>query len=129
MRRRASATSVLGLVLVLCGSAAQAASLDHERRVAAHRAVERVLWERRIWPEANPEPKPPLEAVLPESALRAKVEEVLRRSNALAALWHRPVGPAELQAEIARMTRDSQAPDTLEAMFDAVDRDPLLVAR
>jgi hypothetical protein len=66
-------------LLLLSWTASSAATLDFERRVDAHRAVERVLWERRIWPESNPEPKPPLEEVLPESVLRARVEEVLRK--------------------------------------------------
>src|SRR6185503_18162500 len=57
-------------------------------------------------------------------ALRARVDEVLRKSSALATLWKRPLGSRELQAEIDRMLRSSQAPETLDAMFAALDRDP-----
>ncbi|HET6372285.1 MAG TPA: hypothetical protein VFG76_03195, partial [Candidatus Polarisedimenticolia bacterium] len=116
------------LVAALAAAPVAAASLDFEARVEAHRAVERVLWERRIWPESNPGPKPPLEEVLPESVLRARVEEILRKSEALASVWKRPIGNRELQAELDRMLRDSRDRATLEAMLDALGRDPVLAA-
>ena len=119
---------MLGLLIVAISAAAHPAPLDLERRVAAHRAVERVLFEHRIWPESNPGPKPAFEDVLPEYALRSRVEDVLRKSNALAAIWKRPIGNVELQAEIDRMVRDSHDPAMLQEMFNAVGRDPVLVA-
>lgn len=126
MRHRRIVLSLL-LAAISMGEA-RAQELDLERRVAAHRAVERVLWEHRIWPEANTEPKPSLEAVLPDRDLRDRVDDVLRKSAALADLWKRPVGAAELQAELERMRRSSRDPKLLDAMLDAVDRDPLLAA-
>ena len=112
--------------VMLAGGLARAASLDFEARVEAHRAVERVLWERRIWPESNPGPKPALEDVLPESVLRTRVEDVLRKSRALEDLWKRPIGSVDLKAELDRMIGSSRDPATLQAMFDALGRDPVL---
>src|SRR5204862_4862378 len=125
MRRHA----VLAIVayVTLLSTAVHAASLDDERRVDAHRAVERVLWAHRIWPGSNPGGKPPLEEVLPEDRLRARVDEVLRKSDALASIWKRPIGNHELQAEIDRMLRDSRDPVMLNEMFDALGRDPVLI--
>ncbi len=119
-------TSIVAATLTT--TAAQAAQLDQERRVDAHRAVEQVLWDHRVWPDSNPGPKPPLHSVLPDSALRARVDDVLRKSNALATLWKRPIGNLELQAELDRMVRGSRDPGALGAMFDALGRDPVLVA-
>ncbi len=127
MRRRSLVSVAFMMAGAFVCTSARATRLDTERRVDACRAVERVLWERRIWPESNPGPKPPLESVLPESVLRAQVEDVLRKSEALETIWHRPIGDRELQAEIDRMVRGSRAPDTLEAMFDALGRDPVLI--
>lgn len=58
--------------------------LTFEDRVAAQRAIEAVYHRQRIWPKDNPQPKPALDEVLPEAALRAKVEEYLQMSRALA---------------------------------------------
>jgi hypothetical protein len=55
--------------------------------LAAQRAVEEVYWKHRIWPAENPKPKPPLEAVMPLDAIRARVEDSLRLSNALEIYW------------------------------------------
>ena len=116
------------LAATVAAAAAPAATLDYDRRVDAHRAIERVLWQKRIWPESNSGPKPALEAVLPESALRARVDDVLRKSNALTAVWKRRIGNAELQAELDRMIAGSRDPAMLEEMFDALDHDPVLIA-
>ncbi|MBZ5640221.1 MAG: hypothetical protein LAO51_15860 [Acidobacteriia bacterium] len=58
----------------------------------------------RIWPEQNPGPKPPLEAVVSEETLRAKVDDIVRGSRALEERWHRVITHDDLQREMARMT-------------------------
>jgi hypothetical protein len=83
--------------------------LDLESRLICRQAVEQVYWRHRIWPAENPAPKPDLEQVLPPQVLRARVEDELRRSNALAQLWQRPITGSQLQAEIERMTRSTRS--------------------
>jgi len=99
-----------------------------EQRVAAQREIERVYHDRRIWPADNPGPRPTFEASIPEALLRARVEDALRKSAALDAVWGRPVTADLLQSEMDRMSRSTQAPDTLRAIFDALGRDPRLFA-
>ncbi len=102
--------------------------LSFEDRVAAQRAIEAVYHRHRIWPADNPEPKPSLDHVLPEAALRAKVEDYLRLSSALEVYWQRPVTAADLQAEVERMARDTRQPDMLGELWAALGNDPMLVA-
>ena len=58
-----------------------ARALNLEERVEAQRAIEEVYRRHRIWPKENPTPKPPLSAVMPDAAIRAKVEDYLKKSN------------------------------------------------
>jgi len=86
-----------------------------------------VLWERRIWPAENPTPKPAFEQVYPAAALRAAVEDDLRKSAVLEALWGRPIDPAHLQAEMDRMARDTRQAEVLSDLFAALGNDPQMV--
>src|SRR4029453_5837974 len=74
---------IVGLASMHSIGASGTHSLTLEERVAAQRAIEQVYWNHRIWPKENPGPKAALSAVLPDDALRAKVEDTLRKSNAL----------------------------------------------
>jgi hypothetical protein len=85
-----------------------ARGLSLQERLEAQRAIERVYWEHRIWPRENSGPKPPFSAVMSEAAIRARVEDSLRKSNALAKIWKRPVTTEQLQAEFDRMARNSR---------------------
>lgn len=58
-------------------------SLTIEDRVVAQRAIEEVYWRERIWPQQNPQAKPSLDAVMPDSAIRGGVEDYIAKSNAL----------------------------------------------
>lgn len=107
---------------------ANAPGLDLESRVAAQAAIERVYWSHRIWPAGNDGPKPAFDAVIPESALRAAVENSLLQSRALQEIWGRPIGVPELKAEIERMTATSRAPLVLQEIFAALGNDPVLVS-
>src|SRR5580765_320675 len=65
-------------VLFVCVGASASASarnLTLEDRLAAQKAIEQVYWNHRVWPTENPGAKPPLSAVMPDSAIRAKVED------------------------------------------------------
>src|SRR5450755_4060111 len=88
-------------------------ALDLTTRITYQRAVEEVYWQRRIWPDTNPGPKPALETVISPEQLQAKAEDALRLSGALAQYWHQPITGPQLQAEIARMAQSSKQPEVL----------------
>ena len=71
------------VVLTVSIPAAFARSLSFQERVAAQRAIEEVYWQHRIWPDANKTPRPPLSSVLSDEAIRAKVQDYLKKSNVL----------------------------------------------
>jgi N-acetylneuraminic acid mutarotase len=102
--------------------------VGREQRIAAQKAIEAVYWRHRIWPEQNPGVKPPLKSVLEESQIEARVEEALKKSNALAVFWKRPITSEELDAEVRRMARESRDPETLGELFAALNDDPRLIA-
>src|SRR5262249_13785062 len=117
---------LFGVVVVFAG-AASGRELTLDQRMDCQRAVENVYWQHRIWPAENPGRKPELAAVLPDDALRAKVEAALRESAALE-MWGRPITAADLQAEMDRMARASHRPEVLTEIVAALDDDPFLVA-
>jgi N-acetylneuraminic acid mutarotase len=107
---------------------AAARTLTLEERVSHQRAVEEVYWRHTVWPAENKSPKPSLDEVVPAEATRAKVEEMLRKSQALAQEWGRPVTPEQLQAEMTRMARETRRPGMLRELFAALGDDPFLIA-
>jgi N-acetylneuraminic acid mutarotase len=116
------------LISFLYVDAATARQLSLDERVQARRAIEAVYWRHRIWPTENPTPKPALDTLIPPAALRARVEDSLRKSNALDQLWRRAVTGEQLQAELNRMTSQSKRPEVLGEIFQALGNDPLLIA-
>ena len=118
----------LVLASVAWFGAAAAAPLTLEQRVSAQRAIERVRWDHRIWPDANPGAKPPFESSVPDSALRAKVGNYLAKVAAVARFGTRPITPGEIQRELDRMARHSKNPGVLQELFAALGHDARLVA-
>ena len=116
------------LTLLFAVSASSARELKLEDRVAAQRAIEQVYWNHRIWPSDNKGSKPPLSAVMPDSAVRAKVEDALRKASLLDSYWHQPLRGEQLQKELDRMVRDSKSPEILRELFAALHDDPFLIA-
>jgi hypothetical protein len=108
--------------------AAQARDLTFEERVAAQEAIEQVYWSHRIWPRENPGPKPLLSSVMPVEALRAKVEDYLKKSNALETWWRRPITTQQLQAELDRMSAGTHDGAMLRELYAALGDDPFVVA-
>lgn len=102
--------------------------LTLDARVAAQQAIEEVYWRHRIWPQDNPDPKPPRASVISDEAIRHKVEEVQRKSSALELWWKRGIEGDQLRAEVERMVRDTQDPTTLRELFAALNDDPVLIA-
>jgi hypothetical protein len=119
-------------VSLLCSAAFVAEPIPRtpsfEERVAAQKAVEQVYWNHRIWPEANPQPKPTLSSVMNDDAIRARVEDYLMKSNAIETWWHRSITSKDLQAELDRMTRETRAPEMLSELYAALGNDPGLIA-
>src|SRR5262245_7976784 len=121
-----AAALVIGSIIVLGPAVAREITLDD--RVEAAKAIEQVYFDHRTWPEGNPAPKPPLSSIATEASFRARVVTALRESARLAAVRGRVPTGDELQAEIARMVRDSKAPTTLSEIFAALGADPFLIA-
>jgi hypothetical protein len=131
MTRTLWRTAVLLVGSLLCLALAPpgaARELTIDERVAARRAIESVYQSHRIWPAENPGPKPPLDAILSDAAIRAKVEDELRMSALLERFWHEPPTGAMLQAEIARMALQTKSPEILRELFAALHDDPELIA-
>ena len=97
-------------------------------RVAYQRAIEEVYWRHRIWPKERPDPKPSLDAVMSQAQLEKKVEDYLRKSQALEDYWQRPVSAEQLQAEMERMARNTKQPEVLRELFEALGNDPFVIA-
>src|SRR5438128_5984908 len=97
-------------------------------RVAYQRAIEDVYWRHRIWPEANPGPKPALDKVMSQAEIEKKVEDYLRDSQALEDYWQRPITPDQLQAEMERIASHTRQPGVLREIFAALGNDPFVIA-
>ncbi len=121
--------AAVGIIAAMAWIPAHTSSAtDMQARVAAQRAIEGVYWRHRVWPAADSSPKPSLDQVLPEIALRAKVENYLLESDALERLWGRPIRSEDLRDEVARMTASTRAPDVLREILAALGDDPSVVA-
>ena len=102
--------------------------LSFAERVAYQSAIENVYWRHRIWPKANPGPKPPLDKVISQAQIETKVEEYLRNSQALEDYWQRPITADQLQAEMERMASHTKQPEVLQELFEALGNDPFVIA-
>jgi N-acetylneuraminic acid mutarotase len=102
--------------------------LTFAERVAYQRAIEDVYWRHRIWPTERPDPKPSLDAVMSQTQLQKEVADYLRKSQALADYWQRPITAEQLQAEMNRMAKHTKQPGVLRELFQALGNDPLVIA-
>ncbi len=109
-------------------SALRPSPLSLEDRVSAQAALDKALYERRIWPAENGARKPLFEEVVPRTVIEAKVRDYLIKSQALEKYWKRGITPDQLQAELDRMARQTMDPKGLKALFEAVGDDPFLAA-
>jgi N-acetylneuraminic acid mutarotase len=107
---------------------AQSLPLSFAERVSYERKLQTVYFKHRIYPESNQQRQPTLDEVLPLDTTRAKVEDVLRKANALERVLNVKITPAMLQAEIERMSRETRQPTILRELWKALDNDPHLVA-
>src|SRR5882724_999245 len=102
-------------------------TLTFSERVAYQRAIEDVYWRHRIWPKERPDPKPSLDAVMSQAQLKKKVEDYLRKSQALEHYWQRPITAEQLQAEMDRMAQHTKQPEVLRELFEALGKDPFVI--
>ena len=128
MSRSITSGILSALTCLLAASALPARELSIDERVTAQKAIEQVYWNHRIWPKENPGPKPQLAAVMSDQAIRAKVDDYLRKSNALERFWQRPVTSEQLQAELDRMAKNTRDGATLQELFGALGNDPFVIA-
>src|SRR5438128_7358849 len=103
-------------------------TLTFAQRVAYQRAIEDVYWLHRIWPKERPDPKPSLDAVMSQAQLEKKVADYVRKSQALADYWQRPITADQLQAEMDRMAQHTKQPEVLRELFEALGNDPFVIA-
>ena len=103
-------------------------TLTFAERVAYQGAVEEVYWRHRIWPAERTDPKPSLDAVMPQAQLEKKVGDYLRKSQALGEYSQRPITAEQLQAEMNRMVKQTKQPEVLHELFAALGNDPFVIA-
>src|SRR5436190_18217183 len=103
-------------------------TLTFAERVAYQHAIEDVYWRHRIWPKERPYPKPLLDAVMSQEQLEKKVQDYLRKSQALEDYWQRPFTAEQLQAEMDRMAKHTEQPEVLREIFAALGNDPFVIA-
>jgi hypothetical protein len=103
-------------------------TLTFAERVSYQRAIEKVYWRHRIWPNKRHDQKPSLDAVISHTQLEKKVADYLRKSQALEDYWRRPITAEQLQAEMDRMAQHTKLPEVLTELFDALGNDPFIIA-
>ncbi|PYJ00936.1 MAG: hypothetical protein DMF00_06405 [Verrucomicrobia bacterium] len=103
-------------------------TLTFADRATYQRAIEEVYWRHRIWPRENPDPKPSLDAVMSQAQLEKKVDDYLRKSQALEDYFQRPITAGQLQAEMDRMAENTRQPEVLGELFNALGNDPFVIA-
>ena len=65
---------------------------------------------------------------MPDAMIRSKVEDYLKKSNALETWWNRPITASELQAELDRMAADTRDAATLQELYRALGNDAFVIA-
>ena len=114
----------------MCATVSQR-TLPFAERLAYQRAIEEVYWRHRIWPRDSgqrPDPKPTLDRVMTQADLRKKVQDYLRKSQALEDYRQRPITSESLQAEMDRMAKHTKQPNVLRELFDTLGNDPFVIA-
>ena len=120
--------TLLGFFRVEAQASISKRSLTFEERVTYQHAIEEVYWRHRIWPKENSSAKPSLDAVMPQVQLEKKVEDYLRKSQALEDYWQHPITAEQLQAEMDRMAQHTKQPDVLRELFESLGNDPFIIA-
>ena len=108
--------------------AARGEALTTQQRIEYQQAIETVYWRHRLWPKENTRPKPAFNEMLGGHVIRQKALEPVEKSNALQEIWGKRITHAELQAEMARMARQTRRPAFLRELFAALNNNPAVIA-
>lgn len=103
-------------------------SLTMEERIQCQTAIEKIYWAQRTWPKENLKPKPSFKELIKKGRIRTKIEDILKKSNALEIYWKKPITGEQLQAEIERIAIGTRKPQILKQIWDALDNNPYLIA-
>src|SRR5947207_6640843 len=120
--------TVLALLRSEAATKVSQRTLTFAERVAYQRAIEEAYWRHRIWPKERPDPKPSLDAVMSQAQLDSKVQDYLRKLQALEDYSQQPITPGQLQAEMGRMVKNTKQPEVLRELFEALGNDPFVIA-
>ncbi len=63
-----------------------------------------------------------------QTQIESKVQDYLRKSQALEDYWERPITAEQLQAEMNRMAQHTKQPEVLRELFEALGNDPVIIA-
>ena len=63
-----------------------------------------------------------------QAQLEKKVEDYLRKSQALEDQWQRPLTAEQLQAAMDRMAKQTRQPEVLHELFEALGNDAFVIA-
>ena len=63
-----------------------------------------------------------------QAQIESKVQDYLRKSQALEDYWQRPITAEQLQAEMDRMAHHTKQPQVLREIFHALGDDPAVIA-
>ena len=109
------------LGVVLPALPAVARELSFEERVAATTAIERVYYAHR---QGATEP---FEKAVPRAVIEEKVRRTIAQSLLLERRHRSPITAEMLRRELERVAANTQLPERLEQIFDALGNDPVLV--
>lgn len=102
--------------------------LTFAERAAYQYAIEEVYWQHRIWPEENPGPKPPLDAIVSQGQIEQKVANYMHKSQLVADRRGAAITVFELQTEMDRMANHTGQPEVLAELFEALGNDAFVIA-
>ena len=97
-------------------------------RIMCQRAIEEVYWSHCVVSGNRKQSVPSFDEVMPELLLQNKVDDYVRKSNALKQFWQSPITSQQLQAEMDRMARNTQRPVVLQELWSALGNKPVLIA-
>ncbi len=105
--------------------------ITYQQRIDAQRAIEKVYYDQRAAYTKRTSPQTeikPFEEKITDEILKKKVDKYMAYSGLLEHVWKRPVTAAQLQRELDRMALGTKNPDVLNALFEALNNDPKLIA-
>ena len=130
---RPAALSLSCVLLVTSSIAAPTRLHACSQRLAAQEALERVYWKHRTWPAGDASKRPGFEQAVPEAVIRARVEDYLRKSEALEReSWKRPITAVREPGRPEDRPDGGEDPGARSAsreLFDALDDDPEPIAK